>query len=575
MRIAIYYNEYFSTGGIEKQIAKLSKKLKDIGHDVTVIFKSEKSDINRLLDISKNATVVNYNYQKDRHYDIAIYEGIHNLEDVSADKKILVLNGNLVDAKEKYDVNIDFDLYIAVSDDCAEQFNKVTGKTAIVIPNLIDIEENIELSKEPIDIEKGDIIFVTVSRIDNIKGFDNMEIMIKELEARKINYKWYIVGNGFLYNSLENSLKKSWEKYKDVIFVGEKFNPMPYIANADYLVQLSKFESQCISMFDALTLSVPVIVTNWKTATEVVNDTNGIIFKNDMSDFDIDKILNSKFKFEKYEYPDYFELWKEQLKPIKKKNNKFTVLIPNYNNGKYLEKCLNSVLNQTYKNYEIIFVDDMSDDNSLEIANKLLKKHKVIELKQKRYNGGTRNVGILESNSDYTICIDSDDWLIDNNVIERINNALQRNEDILFLEYNMYKNGKEVILNPLKQFKDKLEAIKAETCAIWTKVVKTSLLKDTLFDEGNLMEDKIHHMRLCYKMNKWKILNGATHIWNRDNIKSVSTAKNYKWDNCAYRHIAEYLDFYNEVNDEQVKTFINERIELMHNKIKQGVYKQL
>ena len=85
---------------------------------------------------------------------------------------------------------------------------------------------------------------------------------------------------------------------------------------------------------------------------------------------------------------------------------KFSVVIPNYNSEKWIEKCINSVLNQTFKDYEIIVVDDMSTDSSEAIAYDLLRdKGTVIFNKTKRLNGGTRNVGIAEAQGDYILCI--------------------------------------------------------------------------------------------------------------------------------------------------------------------------
>ena len=105
---------------------------------------------------------------------------------------------------------------------------------------------------------------------------------------------------------------------------------------------------------------------------------------------------------------------------------KFSIIIPNYNSEKYIEKCIKSILNQTYKNYEIIIIDDISTDNSVEIIKKILKKpHKLIINKTKRLSGGTRNVGIAEATGEYIIQIDSDDWFINNKVLEDINKYLK------------------------------------------------------------------------------------------------------------------------------------------------------
>ena len=91
-----------------------------------------------------------------------------------------------------------------------------------------------------------------------------------------------------------------------------------------------------------------------------------------------------------------------ELELPKKKDYKFVVIIPSYNNdhGEYkgrtfLQNCIESVLNQTYKNFEIIIVDDMSTDTSVETVENYVEKDKRVHLirnNRKRYNGGSRNV---------------------------------------------------------------------------------------------------------------------------------------------------------------------------------------
>jgi cellulose synthase/poly-beta-1,6-N-acetylglucosamine synthase-like glycosyltransferase len=120
---------------------------------------------------------------------------------------------------------------------------------------------------------------------------------------------------------------------------------------------------------EALICGTPFIATDFANAIE--KKQYGIILKKDMSNLDINKILESKFNID-YKYPDYIKEWIKILKPIEKQNYKFSIIIPNYNNSKWLDKCINSILIQTYKNYEVIFIDDMSTDNSLKIAQELL-----------------------------------------------------------------------------------------------------------------------------------------------------------------------------------------------------------
>ena len=83
------------------------------------------------------------------------------------------------------------------------------------------------------------------------------------------------------------------------------------------------------------------------------------------------------------------------LSPLTAQNHKIGIIIPNYNYGEWLENCLKSIMIQSYTNFEVIFIDDMSTDNSIEIAKMYIDKIniKIVELKQKRYSGGARNEG--------------------------------------------------------------------------------------------------------------------------------------------------------------------------------------
>ena len=111
---------------------------------------------------------------------------------------------------------------------------------------------------------------------------------------------------------------------------------------------------------------------------------------------------------------------------------KISVIVPVYNVEKYLTKCVDSIMNQTYKDLEIILVDDGSTDNSGKICDEYVKKDKRFKVIHKK-NGGlsdARNVGIKNSTGEYLSFIDSDDY-IDNDMIECLYNAcIKNNADI-------------------------------------------------------------------------------------------------------------------------------------------------
>lgn len=124
---------------------------------------------------------------------------------------------------------------------------------------------------------------------------------------------------------------------------------------------------------------------------------------------------------------------------------KFSVVVPIYNTSKYLEKCLDSIINQTYKDFEIIAVNDGSTDNSEEIIDKYTKKNNNIK-KVNKQNGGisdTRNEGITHAIGEYLILIDSDDY-IHNEMFEKINEIIKRDESPDVIKFCNYEeeNGK-------------------------------------------------------------------------------------------------------------------------------------
>lgn len=263
-----------------------------------------------------------------------------------------------------------------------------------------------------------------------------------------------------------------------------------------------------------------------------------------------------------------------------KKDYKIAIIIPNCNYAELLEKCFNSILDQTYQNFEIIFVDDMSTDNSVEVAKKLLKPpHKIIELKQKRLNGGARNEAYLHVSDDvdYIWYVDSDDWVRGDDVLEKINNKLQGYPDVLFLGMAYYKNGKETIcFTP--QYKDKYEAMEgwSGSCG---KVIKKSLAtrQDNLYNEGTLKEDRNHHRRICIHMNSFKLLKDAVYVWNRENSKSVTTIRDKAtWGVHTIRQYADTLQLYllEKGKDPKVDEILKKCVDKTKNEMGNGGDKQ-
>ena len=261
-------------------------------------------------------------------------------------------------------------------------------------------------------------------------------------------------------------------------------------------------------------------------------------------------------------------------------NYKIGIIIPNFNYAECLERCFNSLLNQTYKNFEIVFIDDCSTDNSVEIAKKLLKPpHKVIQLKQKRLNGGARNEAYLHLSDDvdYVYYVDSDDWICDKEALEHINNKLQTRPDVLFVGMSQYKHDKLSVCF-IPRYQDKYEAFKgwSGSCG---KVIKKSLAtrQECLYNEGTLKEDRNQHCKICFYMKSFALLQEPIYVWNQMNSKSVTTIRDkVVWGTSTIRHYADTLQFALSIKgqDAKIDKIMDDRVRQTKQEMESGGDKQ-
>lgn len=227
---------------------------------------------------------------------------------------------------------------------------------------------------------------------------------------------------------------------------------------------------------------------------------------------------------------------------------RFSVVIPNYNSSEWIIRLLNSIMCQTYKDYEIIIVDDMSTDDSLEKIEDYFKDKKVWHFihknKAKRFNGGSRNVGALAALGEYILFIDCDDYFYSSNVFETISKIIDENNhpDLIRLPYHylVAKGEGNVTLA-----ESTLEALaKSVFVAPWTKCIKRELFVP--FPENTLIEDVSQHIEQMDKIETMAICPKPVVVWNCRNKNSISNPENEKKSpkrqNSYLRILADLLD---------------------------------
>lgn len=223
----------------------------------------------------------------------------------------------------------------------------------------------------------------------------------------------------------------------------------------------------------------------------------------------------------------------------------FSIIIPNYNSEETIKKCIDSILAQTFKDYELIIVDDMSEDNSVNIIKQYTDERiKLIELNKKAYNGGSRNIGVSKAIGKYVLFVDCDDWLYSPNSLKEIYKVIrQTGADLIRLSYVAHKKNKECKIR-LKE-KDLKELVSTIFVAPWTKCIKKELFVP--FPENTLLEDVVQHIAQIDNIETIGYCKIPVIVWNRANKDAISsdTMKYTKEDkrySSVYRNIADLLD---------------------------------
>ena len=128
---------------------------------------------------------------------------------------------------------------------------------------------------------------------------------------------------------------------------------------------------------------------------------------------------------------------------------KFSVVVPVYNSENYIIECIESVLNQTYQNWELLLVDDGSVDSSKEICIKYAQQFpdKIFVYESKNYGvSHARNIALKNAKGDYVVFLDSDDYLLEKTFFEYLNSISQKeNIDCFIGEFNSFSEDENIL----------------------------------------------------------------------------------------------------------------------------------
>lgn len=247
----------------------------------------------------------------------------------------------------------------------------------------------------------------------------------------------------------------------------------------------------------------------------------------------------------------------------------FKIVIPNYNNMAYIKKCLDSILDQTFQDFKIVIVDDLSTDLSDKFCEMYAEKYpnKIIfhQLKKKGYAGACRNKALdYKLDSDYVFFIDSDDWLYDKNSLENLYNTILKNKnpDLIRCQYKelINQNIYPKILSSCPSVENLPKLNSGPSC----NCIKTTSLGMIRFQENLYRNnDVIWFLKICDKVNSIAITTMPIFVYNRMNpISCQNSNSDLDKKIAADKYIITILK-----NSQFIRSSVNKRKETYINEI--------
>ena len=214
----------------------------------------------------------------------------------------------------------------------------------------------------------------------------------------------------------------------------------------------------------------------------------------------------------------------------KKETTKIDIILPNYNSFEFITETVKSILNQTYKNWKLIIVDDFSDKKTRSLLKKISKKKniKVYFMKQNRKAGFCRNYAIKKSGSPYLAFIDSDDIWKRDKLTKQIKFIKKNNFSFSYTNYETFGLKKRKVKNPSKL--NYFDFLKNTSIATSTMIIKRSLIGKTKFTNTKICEDYYFKCKLLTKTKYAYCLNQyLTKYRIRKNSLQSSNLRNFFW----------------------------------------------
>lgn len=237
-------------------------------------------------------------------------------------------------------------------------------------------------------------------------------------------------------------------------------------------------------------------------------------------------------------------------------STQFSIIICVYNLENYVSKAIDSVLNQNFKNFEIVIFNDGSTDNTLNILNKYEKLYpniKIIDSKQNLGLGAGRNIALTHCTGNYILYLDGDDYLYDNSTLEKINSIILKDlPDIAYFGMQYIGGSNKAYLSNAENSTKKSRIACDINFGVTSKCWKRQFLVDNniKFIENIYYEDMVFSLTAVIKAQTLSYGNFPIYNYVRNRKGSIMSTPNIKRCSDMYRMLSYVMELYPDTPDE-------------------------
>lgn len=257
----------------------------------------------------------------------------------------------------------------------------------------------------------------------------------------------------------------------------------------------------------------------------------------------------------------------QQVKQENTKKEKFSIIIAAYNIEDYIERAIESVENQTFKDIKLIIVNDFSTDKTGEKIKQICLKYKdivYIEHKENKKAGGARNTGLSIAQGEYILFLDGDDYLANNYVLENLNKVIGNDKpDVVYLGFKIEGDREELVIPNKETCTKTYKAAVDKYPNPWSKCWRRDFLEKNQirFPEYRFYEDVLFVYKGIMKSESFKIADFVVHNYTSGRTNSMTTTIDLKNVEDTIQNLKDLIKMREEEYTQEIDIIIKKEMD--------------